>query len=393
MHRFLLAVVTGTVDPNAVDSQLLKASADSNISDVVLAFPPGSLAIATDISLKEGPSIGSELVLRDLGLASTPTVTNSAAAVEITSSAAIDLKQPMILSLPLPVGFSLAGESLQRQRLGVLYRIIRQSTGEKIVGFVPASELTIDANNKLLFPSLYFGSFQVVVFDQVVAKLERLDTQPTFDTIQYILPGLVLPSCGLADVGKTVFVQDTGLFQTCGAKGWVSVDLKGPQGLAGPQGPAGVAGGVGASRPIGVFDSAGTRIGRYAGTAALHKFFTTLPDGITVSLATDGTISTTTGFECGYVSNDCTGVCYGRADAYSYAREGDYVIVYGPSVGGVGIDFENRKIVALSTTPLTINSNWMVGCSNYPQTYSSYYTSAAYTPTITIIPPIELKTE
>ncbi len=60
-------VVTGTVDPNAVDSQLLKASADSNISDVVLAFPPGSLAIATDISLKEGPSIGSELVLRDLG--------------------------------------------------------------------------------------------------------------------------------------------------------------------------------------------------------------------------------------------------------------------------------------------------------------------------------------
>lgn len=403
-------VITGAIDPNATEPQLLKASADSNISKVVLAFPPGSLAIATDISLKEGSSIGSELLLKELGLSTLPTVTNSAVAVEVTSSAAIDLKVPMILALPLPAGFGLNTNPIERRRLGVLYRVQVQDTGQKLVGFVPASELTIDENGKVLYPSLYFGSFQVVVFDQLVAKVEIPDTQPTFEGIQYIIAGLALPSCGRADVGRVVYVEETKQFQSCGAGGWVVVDLKGPVGATGATGPTGATGATGptgaagaaatgtsANLPLAVFDGNGAPIGRFLGNNGLRDYYVTLTGGTTVRINSLGVVSSVAELMCQYPNTGCTGTCY-LLTTYGSAI-GDYIKVIGKDLGGSTVNFEYQKIASYNSNSTATQSYGYMSMSNYncydyPGTISGYYTAAAYTlPFTTVVPPMEVKTE
>lgn len=280
-------VVTGSFNPNATTAQLLKASAGSNISGVSVAFPTGSLAIATDITMREGMSLDNDLLAGELAL-DTATVASSGAAVQITSSKPIDLKKPMIVALPLPVGLSLAVNPETLKKLGVVYRIQSQTSGENIIGFKPASELSFDQNNNILYPSLYFGWFQVVSFDREVAATQKLASIPLHNGLEMILKGMALPSCGKADVGRTVYVQELSQFQFCSADGWQVIDLKGTTGAtgaAGATGGTGAAGAVGAIGPMGpagsgmyLFDNGDNSVGFFlslSGTNALVKMGST----------------------------------------------------------------------------------------------------------------------
>jgi len=386
-------IVTARLGANATETQLVTASADSNISDVVLAFPPGSLSINTNISLREAPTIGSELLLTQLGLSATPTVTNSGAAVEITSSEPIDLAHPMILALPLPAGFGLS--EIDRSHLGVLYRISIQDTAEKKVGFVPASELTIDATNKILYPSSYFGSFQVVVFDQVVPKIEKDDTVPTHDGISFILAGTAIPGCGRADVGRTIYVEEEKQFQFCSGTGWQEVDLKGPagpQGEAGPEGPAGSASASSASTgTLYVYDSAGVKLGKFLGNNGIRNYYTQLLDGTSILLNSDGTTQGMGMGSCYYTTSDCTGTCYGGASLVV----GDVLqYVEGKDIAGAATHYWNGvKVTGKVTAAMNYNSRWqMNSCNPTPTTAASYTTFALYTP-LTFTAPLQLKAE
>src|SRR4051812_12737225 len=52
-------VVTASVVPSATETQTVGASPGSAIAGTVVAFPPGSLAIATNISVEEGAPLAS----------------------------------------------------------------------------------------------------------------------------------------------------------------------------------------------------------------------------------------------------------------------------------------------------------------------------------------------
>ncbi|MBC7661122.1 MAG: hypothetical protein H7249_15600 [Chitinophagaceae bacterium] len=231
-------VVTANLNPSSTQAQLLKGSSSSNVANVSVAFPVGSLALASSISMKEGAALSNDLLLGELSL-TTAQVSKSGAAVEIMSSTPMDLKKPMILALPLPTGLSLTVSPDTLRTLGVVYRIQSQETGENIVGYVPATELLMDANNNILYSSKYFGWFQVVVFDREVARTQKEATISLHQGIEIVLIGTIMPSCGKADLGRTVYVQDLTQFQYCAVDGWKVIDLQGPTGLTGQTGATG----------------------------------------------------------------------------------------------------------------------------------------------------------
>ncbi len=312
-------VVTAAYDPNSATTQLVSASADSNISDVSVAFPPGSLAVANNITLKEGATIESDVLTGELSLSST-TVSQRGGAVEIAPSTPVDLLKPMTIALPLPTGLSLTSVSEDtRARLGVVYRIQVQATGENFVGFVPASDLTFDKANHVLYPSKYFGWFQVVLFDKVVARTQLAATLPLHIGVDVILTGTTIPSCGKADLGRTIYVEELKQFQYCSASGWTVIDLTGPQGSAGATGATGPTGATGAAGPTTyVYDSTPTKLGILLGltnSSAILQIGTSTDNnlgflGVDVATAAPNPLCATNATCSGelyYKTSSCTG--------------------------------------------------------------------------------------
>jgi len=235
-------VIVATLDPNSATAQVVKASANSNIKDVSIAFPPGALAIATDISLQEGETFSASALTAAAGVADGTSITQAAAPVTVLSSQPIDLKVPMVIALSLPSGAGLAAGALPIERMGVIFRVLVQATGERLAGVVPAASLTIQGG-RLLYPSNYFGWFQVTVFDKPIVESKQADSQSLYQALVTIFAGQALPACGQADVGRTIYSQDQKTFLYCTATGWTALDLKGPAGATGATGATGAAGG------------------------------------------------------------------------------------------------------------------------------------------------------
>jgi hypothetical protein len=253
-------VKTAALEPSTTETQLVQASADSNIGDVVVAFPPGAVAIATDITVREGAPLDDATLVAEVGLSPETQVKQSAPPVMISSSEPLDLAQPMVVGLTLPADTSLA---LQDDgflaRVGVVYRVQVQATGELISGLKPALDLAFE-DGKLLYETLYFGWFQVVVFDRPIEATKQASSVPLHTAVEMLLANTPLPSCGRADLGRTVYVIDEKVFKYCSESGWQMIDLTGPAGAQGPQGPAGAngaAGPTGATGPAGANGAAG----------------------------------------------------------------------------------------------------------------------------------------
>ena len=253
-------VIVATLDPNSATAQVVKASANSNIKDVSIAFPPGALAIATDISLQEGETFSASALTAAAGVADGTSITQAAAPVTVLSSQPIDLKVPMVIALSLPSGAGLAAGALPIERMGVIFRVLVQATGERLAGVVPAASLTIQGG-RLLYPSNYFGWFQVTVFDKPIVESKQADSQSLYQALVTIFAGQALPACGQADVGRTIYSQDQKTFLYCTATGWTALDLKGPAGATGATGATGAAGAAAGTQMFSVYDQANSRVG------------------------------------------------------------------------------------------------------------------------------------
>lgn len=335
-------VLVASLDPNSTETQVVSASASSNIAGVSVAFPPGSLAVATDIVLQEGQKIENETLLADAGVANGAQVTAASAPVMITATQPIDLTVPMIISLALPQGAALLEDPTLIDRLAVVYRVAVQATGQSLAGVAPAKDLTL-TGDKLLYGTLYFGWFQVTVFDRPVEKSEKEAAFALHDAVELILTGIPLPSCGKADLGRTVYVMDEKTFKYCSETGWTNIDLTGAKGDKGDKGDAGAAGTPGTN---GTNGTSGTGFSLYDANAAKIGFVLGF-DGNSAwvslgSTASDrGTlrIDTTTGrsatgacsngtCSCYFADNTCSGSCYlthAPAKNAVFARAGGFV--------------------------------------------------------------------
>ena len=306
-------VVTASFSPNAGKAQLLKGSASSNIAGASVAFPIGSLSIATEITMREGASLDGELLTGQLAL-NAAKVASSGSAIEITSTKAIDLKLPMIIALPLPTGFNLAVDGESLKKLGVVYRIQSQASGENIIGFVPATELTFNKDGDILYPSKFFGWFQVVAFDREVLATQKLASISLHEGVEIILVNMVIPSCGKADLGRTIYVQEDAQFQYCSAEGWKVIDLKGATGATGPTGstggvgPTGSPGSPGADYGMYLWDATPTKVGLFLSLSGPNALVKVGATGATLGFMGIGLNSGTLNPSC--ASGSCSSTTY-----------------------------------------------------------------------------------
>jgi hypothetical protein len=192
-------VVTGRLDPNAALTQTMGASESSEIAGSSVSFPPGAIAIATDISLEQGADVLTDGTLTALGVGG-DAVSTAGPAVLLESSVAQDATQPFTIAITVN---SAQLALLQAGELAVLYKVIRNDQGGGLfVGFISPSEVKLDGN-KLVFATKYFGAYQAV---RVTTDVSAIAAKPTTE-----------PLVGRSDVGTLAAGQVGAVFKNLSA--------------------------------------------------------------------------------------------------------------------------------------------------------------------------------
>ena len=168
---------SGAYDPNAPYAQKLVA-ATGDIAGTSIVIPPGSLSLATTISVESGASLAAGSAMADLGLAASNAIAAAGAAVIIRPSENVRLLQPMSLSIPLPAGFALTELSLaDDDKLAILAKVF-DASGELKSKLIPRKDITVE-NGTARFATMAFGAFQTVVLNQAVTEaIEVKTTEP-----------------------------------------------------------------------------------------------------------------------------------------------------------------------------------------------------------------------
>jgi hypothetical protein len=173
-------VATGAIDPNSTAPQQINASDNSAIAGANIVFPPGALAIETEVSIKEGDALVTDDTFAQLGIDGDGAV--GAPSVAVTSSEAIDATVPFTIALPIPDQSSLRGFALQDglDNLVVLYKVTRVDAGGDFNGLIPRDEIEIDGGYAVV-KSKYFGVYQAVITAKKVEAAVEVasDFEPT----------------------------------------------------------------------------------------------------------------------------------------------------------------------------------------------------------------------
>lgn len=323
-------VVTASIDPDSDVTQIIQAASDSAIADTAVAFPPGSLAIATDITVQVGSDSLTEALSLELPLSAGNSVVSGGTPVQIDASNVADLKQPFVLALAIPAAPGLVGDSTDR--LAIMYQVKKDNGTRLEAGIVPRSQLNLE-NGKILFPSQYFGWFRAVYLTNVETQTLVADsTAKAYIGLKLVQDAASLPACAQTDIGVTVYVASEKTFRTCAATGWVAIDLKGAKGATGAAGAAGAngaPGAAGATGPAGAFlvkSAGGTVIGTLISLADWGQLLVRLSNGHDLGLYTSGsylylgqkdispsmyvsTLNKTFAVSCSYKLPDCGGNC------------------------------------------------------------------------------------
>jgi hypothetical protein len=188
----------------------VKASDSGSIAGTTVAFPPGSLAVATDISISPGENLSSSAILSALALGTN--VTASGAAVTIDSSVAMDTAQPFRVSLSLPDGASLTDNDALANLI-VLYKVKIAETGELVTGLIPRSDINTEGGRAEI-STRHFGSFQAILTESLVAEAKEVPTPaPSAVARSYFIRGAMAATFG-ADGQRTENFQGWALGMT-----------------------------------------------------------------------------------------------------------------------------------------------------------------------------------
>lgn len=176
-------VLVASLKAGSTSTQLMKASDGSAIAGATVSFPPGSLAIDTNITMEEGSSLVLEQDAASLGIGSGSNVLNTAAAVVISSSAKVTLSQPMTVQLPLPVGAGLSLTGNELERLVVIFKGQKSDAdgGGIIFGIIPRTEIAIE-NGVAVIKTQLFGSYQTIITKELIAERKELASTTAITT-------------------------------------------------------------------------------------------------------------------------------------------------------------------------------------------------------------------
>ncbi len=157
--------VSGQLAATSQDIQVIQAGADSGISGSLAEFPPGSVAIDTQVTLGPGVSIATASNLGSLSL--DPEIAGAAPSVSISSSIALDTAG-FTMQIPVPSG---SGLNLQDAlaNLIVIYQVQKVADKGEFSGLFTRSQLQIEGGY-VRFTTKFFGTYQAIITKSLVAE-------------------------------------------------------------------------------------------------------------------------------------------------------------------------------------------------------------------------------
>jgi len=163
--------ITATLSASALVTQEISASG-AGLSGISVSFPPGSLAISTDINVQEAVTIATPNTAAALGI--TGTITGVGASVAIQPSVIADPVNAFTVALQIPSASSLrlAGNSAN---LVAIYKVNVYAKNKILDGVIPLSALTVEGD-KVKFSSRYFGAFQLAYTYTLVTTATDVET-------------------------------------------------------------------------------------------------------------------------------------------------------------------------------------------------------------------------
>lgn len=160
-------VVTGTIDAAATSDQIMVASPNADAADSSVIFPPGSLAVSTEIAIGDA-SDQSSAILNELGVSPLATA-GTAVFIAPAEATPPNVATPLTIQLPLPLDFgttSLADGATSK--LALLYVVYQDGWKS---GLIPlTSESFVGAFLKQAVDGL--GYFQIVYLPSAVSEQE-----------------------------------------------------------------------------------------------------------------------------------------------------------------------------------------------------------------------------
>ncbi len=179
-------VATGSITSESGVTQVLYASSDSSIAGSSISFPPGSLAIDTDVSISVGATIASDETISELGLDNS--ITAAAPPVTFFSSVALDAAQAFTISLPLPDS---SGLRLQESdtNIVVFYKVNKVVGGGFFTGIIATENIALDKGYAVVSTN-HFGTFQVAYLKRkLTSSVEVASAEtPALPTVEAIPP-------------------------------------------------------------------------------------------------------------------------------------------------------------------------------------------------------------
>lgn len=236
----------GTVNASSQNAQVVQASSNSKIAGAQVEFPPGSIAIDTEITIQPGLQVATEQTLQSLSIDSQ--VASRASPMVVTSSVAIDTESPFSVTLPLPnSGLTLTKDFPQfgladpMSNLVIFYNVQIAAENRFISGVIPRRDIEVINGYARIF-TRHFGTFQSAIMTkpidapvQVAAASipppqTPISTDPAFTPRRYYVNGPASSSAGKATAFRnwiptvTPMMVGTTTTLTVGVRSYPSLD-------------------------------------------------------------------------------------------------------------------------------------------------------------------------
>ena len=200
-----------TVDPNSTSDIQLSAPAIRGMEGAGVKIAPGSLGIAVDLVVEEAADIGNTSMMSEMGLADDIGISSASPGMIIRPSENVDLKKPLAISMPLPVGlsFHLSGGS----KYAIIYKYFDPTeqklvSGMKIMDGTTVKLVFDEASGKdLLNFDGYFGAYWAVILNREVKAAEVPPPKPAEQPIMNKANVPVISSAGAMSEKNIVTTQ------------------------------------------------------------------------------------------------------------------------------------------------------------------------------------------
>ena len=162
--------VVGSVGGGSSLTQTMQAPADSPVAGAGVSFPPGSLAVSTDVKIEQATSLTTSVTTSQLGIAANIGAVGTPVAIQ--SSTQQDAVIPFTVSVALPASSSLLLDELVN--LVIVYKT-KNGSGQSYVGLILRDGISINGG-VASFLTYSFGAFQAVITKVTILSAVRIQT-------------------------------------------------------------------------------------------------------------------------------------------------------------------------------------------------------------------------